>query len=204
MRTFIIILALTISTSGFTPSRWELRRGGTLRRDNFRVSFPRQCEHEIRVGGGVGAGGTGVRGVSQRYIAAPTVRPSSSLTTTTTLKMYKGPQLPGGGGPKNNNDALVSSLVSVGLFGLFFFSPIGSFFFAAVNSLFLLAVSVPLALLVAFQLFNAIAVVKAPCPACGAEAAAIKGNDRISACLNCGATIRVTKDNKGLEVRGEG
>ncbi|GMI45356.1 hypothetical protein TrCOL_g6529 [Triparma columacea] len=126
---------------------------------------------------------------------------SGGALTSTSLKMYNGPNLPGGGPPgNNNNDALASSLVSLGLLGVVFFSPLGGLIFGFFNSLLFLSFTIPLILLLSFQAFNTFFIVTAECPSCGEEAKAVKGNDRTTPCLNCGATLRVTKDKKGIEI----
>ena len=71
----------------------------------------------------------------------------------------------------------MSSLVSLGLFGLFVFSPLGSIFFSITNGLFLLAFSVPLVLFAGFTVFNTFFVVKADCPSCSTPAAALRGGE---------------------------
>jgi len=90
--------------------------------------------------------------------------------------------------------------VSVAVFGLLFFSPLGSIFFAVTNSLFLLAIGTPLLLFVAFQVWHTFFVIKAPCPSCGAPVAVMKGSEQTTGCFNCGATIRPTADSKGVEM----
>ncbi|GMH86132.1 hypothetical protein TrST_g2019 [Triparma strigata] len=125
---------------------------------------------------------------------------------STSLSSFGGPPglPPSGGGPNGNNDQIVSSLVSISLFGLFFFSPIGKIFFSVTNGLFILAFSIPLLAFAAFSVYNTFFLVKDSCPSCGAAAVAPRssgdGTSATSFCLSCGSTIRATRDNKGLEL----
>ena len=108
--------------------------------------------------------------------------------------MYGGPQLPGR--PPNDNDGLVSSLVTGTLLALFFFSPLGTIFFGVFNSLILLGFSIPVILFVGFQLFNTFATVKGACPSCGSLAVVLKGDDQTNVCLNCGGEWGMSKASR--------
>jgi hypothetical protein len=102
------------------------------------------------------------------------------------------------------NDLLIPTiLTSIGLM-LFFFSPLGAIFFAITNSLFLLALITPLLLVGGLQIWTKFNVIQGECPSCGAPIAVMKeGRDFLSStspCFNCGAFVRATADNKGIEL----
>ncbi|GMI17063.1 hypothetical protein TrLO_g9638 [Triparma laevis f. longispina] len=130
----------------------------------------------------------------------------NSFKSSTSLSAFGGgPGLPPSGGPPNgNNQQLVSSLVSLSLFALLFFSPIGQIFFSITNGLFILAFSIPLLAFAGFSIYRTFFIVEAPCPNCGAAAAAPRYNDgqpqQTSVCLTCQSFLRATRDNKGLEI----
>ncbi len=105
-------------------------------------------------------------------------------------------------GPGGDADGLVSSVVSTALFVAFFFSPLGSIFFGIINTGLLLVFATPVVLFLAYQLYTTVFLVQAPCPTCGAPAAASKDGNP-SMCISCGSTIRSTKDKAGLELCNE-
>ena len=126
------------------------------------------------------------------------------------LLMYNLP--PSSGGPGGNNNGIgpvVTSILTLVGVTAFLLSPVGSFLLSAFSSLLLLSIFVPLAAVAAFQLYVALNTVQGPCPNCGAPAQAAKRDssdrssliaDKPSLCLNCGAFVQASGDNKGIEL----
>jgi len=104
-----------------------------------------------------------------------------------------------GRGPNNFNAAVASVVPSI-LFGLFLFSPLGSFLFTIFNSFLLLAIGLPLVGFVAFQVYIKFFTVEDACPACGMSNFVPKGDLEVTSCIQCGASLRVKKDGKGIEL----
>ena len=120
-------------------------------------------------------------------------------TTSTSLKM--GYNLPpaGGGGPKNELEAILPTIVTGVLIALFFASPLGGIFFAVFNSIFVLALLTPFVLFGGFQLWKTFYTIEAPCPSCGATVGVLK-NGEPSVCINCGAFSRANEKGVGIEL----
>lgn len=118
------------------------------------------------------------------------------------------------GNNRNDNNNLQQLLPTIATFvglTLFFFSPLGGIFFAITNSLFVLALLTPLIFFGGFQLWSKLNTIQGNCPSCGAPVVVMKnGNDSAdnlflfsgssTPCLNCGAFVRATADQKGIEL----
>ena len=140
------------------------------------------------------------------FSSSPSLKISSSIskqidkrTTTTSLNM--GYNLPpaGGGGPKNELEAILPTIVTGVLIALFFASPLGGIFFAVFNSIFVLALLTPFVLFGGFQLWKTFYTIEAPCPSCGATVGVLK-NGEPSVCINCGAFSRANEKGDGIEL----
>mmetsp|Transcript_24874 Transcript_24874/g.36501 ORF Transcript_24874/g.36501 Transcript_24874/m.36501 type:complete len:270 (-) Transcript_24874:190-999(-) len=149
----------------------------------------------------------------EQQISTPSVMFSPSSMTpppflhareSTALSMYNLPQSGGGGrgGGGGGNDIIPQILGIVGLV-LFFVSPLGGIFFAITNSLFVLALITPVILVVGFNIWKSFNIVEGTCPSCASPVAVLKNDNDglgVAPCLNCGATVRATKDGKGVEL----
>ncbi|KAK1749219.1 hypothetical protein QTG54_001158 [Skeletonema marinoi] len=120
----------------------------------------------------------------------------------TSLQMgYQLPPSPQG--PKGPLDEIKAVLPTIGtavLVGLFFASPLGGAFFAITNTLFVLAFVTPFLLFAGFQIWSALYTVEAPCPSCGQLPVRALKNGEPTVCLNCGAFSRANEKGDGLEL----
>ena len=110
---------------------------------------------------------------------------------------------PGGGGPKDDNviSQVLGGALTIGAIVLFFISPLGSIFFAITNSLFILALLTPVLLTIAFKVWQSLNTVTGSCPSCGApNQVVLKENGQVSFCLNCGAFLQASSDQKTIEL----
>jgi hypothetical protein len=130
--------------------------------------------------------------------------PSSSTSmpqnrsTRVTLRrfMYN---LPPSGGGNNQNDlaGILTGLGTVAAIALFFASPLGTIFFAITNSLFLLALLFPILAIVAFQAWQFVFTLEGPCPNCGAPVRVLKDDEQPTLCLSCGTLVHKRRGSRG-------
>lgn len=115
----------------------------------------------------------------------------------------------------NNNNPLsdiLPGITTVALTILFFMSPLGSIFFAITNSLFLLALITPVLLYTGFQIWLKFNTIEGSCPNCDYSplvvtkslSTSLDGGASPTICLNCGAFVRASEDNKSLELCNSG
>ena len=122
--------------------------------------------------------------------------------------------LPPSGNNNNNNPLsdILPGIATVALTILFFMSPLGSIFFAITNSLFLLALITPVLLYTGFQIWLKFNTIEGSCPNCDysplvvtkSTSTSLEGGASPTICLNCGAFVRASEDNKSLELCNSG
>ena len=129
--------------------------------------------------------------------------PTSSTTmsqnrpTRRSLRRYMY-SLPPSGGGKNDLTGILTGLGTVAAIALFFASPLGTLFFAITNSLFLLALMLPILAIVGFQAWQFLYTMEGPCPNCGAPVRVLKDDEQPTLCLSCGSlVVRSTKGGGG-------
>ena len=106
-----------------------------------------------------------------------------------------------GGGPGSDLEAILPGIVTVAGLVLFFSSPLGGIFFAVTNSLFALAFITPVVAYVAFQIWQSLNTVAAPCPSCGSTVRTIKDDGgQPSICFSCGQFVRTNREKNGVEL----
>lgn len=129
-----------------------------------------------------------------------------SSSSRTGLSMYNLP--PGGGGGKNEIADIAKGAFSILLTIAFFLSPLGRIVLGLFNSFLVLLIVLPLVGTVAFQVWQKLNTVQAPCPVCGVTTTVIKSNDDLnvietnltsqSICFSCGAVLQANEDNTGI------
>lgn len=191
------LLTDSCSAFSFLPFRGDGVRLSTIPTQNT-IVFNALANHN----GLVRPSAVGIFGSSTLKSPLSTaVRPPSQKHAKVWLNLFN----------NNNNDPfrtknsvlLPTILTTIGL-TLFFFSPLGALFFAITNSLFLLALITPLLLVGGFQIWTQLNTIQGTCPSCGAPITVLKeGREFLSSatpCFNCGAFVRATADNKGIEL----
>jgi hypothetical protein len=134
-------------------------------------------------------------------VKAPTPRGLASLTstsTTTALHMSFLPPGGGGGGRQNGTSdglgeiarGVVTLLVTVA----FFASPLGGLVFALFNSFLALAILLPIAAVVGFNVWQYLFTINGACPNCGAPVRVLKDEQSPSVCFTCGSILQVKGD----------
>ena len=148
-------------------------------------------------------------GIHKSKINAPSISignafPSSTITRREHTSLQMGFQLPpspqGPKGPLEEFKAVLPTIGTAVLVGLFFASPLGGAFFAITNTLFALAFITPFLLFAGFQIWSALYTIEAPCPSCGQLPIRALKDGEPTVCLNCGAFSRANEKGDGLEL----
>lgn len=147
-------------------------------------------------------------GIHKSKISAPIsfgnefLHSSRTRSKHTSSSLQMGYQLPPSGpkGPLEEFKAILPTIGTAVLIGLFFASPLGGAFFAITNTLFVLAFVTPFLLFAGFQIWSALYTIEAPCPSCGQLPIRALKNGEPTVCLNCGAFSRANEKGDGLEL----
>lgn len=104
--------------------------------------------------------------------------------------------LPPGGSGNNNNSVsqLLTTVFGVALVVAFLASPLGTIFFAVFNSLLLLSILIPVFGWAAFQFWQIFFTISGACPNCGAPVRVAK-DETPSFCFTCGSVIQARDDH---------
>ena len=134
---------------------------------------------------------------SVRVPSSSTSMPQNRSTRVTLRRfMYNLPPS-GGGNDQNDLAGILTGLGTVAAIALFFASPLGTIFFAITNSLFLLALLFPILAIVAFQAWQLVFTLEGPCPNCGAPVRVLKDDEQPTLCLSCGTLLHKRRDGSG-------
>mmetsp|Transcript_21066 Transcript_21066/g.43043 ORF Transcript_21066/g.43043 Transcript_21066/m.43043 type:complete len:248 (+) Transcript_21066:110-853(+) len=121
---------------------------------------------------------------------------------STALQMgYNLPPSGGGRGPGSDIKDLLPVILTTAGIALFFLSPLGGIFFAVTNTLFALAIITPFVGYAGLQVWQAFNTISGVCPNCGAPVRVLKDDSgQPSLCVNCGSLVRSNRNNDGIEL----